>query len=1168
MFIPKASAAVYPPTSGTQHYFYNFTDGNMYVYDIDNNFNLVYSTAQPTSSGIRGMVASPTDGMLYIAFGGAGGSYGNGGLLKYNLLTNAVVWQKNYNFGIDSPGITPDGKTIYLADGEFSGSNLWYVIDTSTGNVITSIAAGTGPHNTIVSLDGTRVYMGARYTSSDYIADTSTNTVVGTIGPLKSGGRPFTINGTQTYAFTTSENYLGFQVSNIQTGQVMYTVPVSGFTNNGSMLIPDHGISLSPDEKEIYLIDGVNDYVHVFDVSGLPNNAPTQVANIHLTKPIAGQNESACAYDCGKEGWMLHSTSGRYVFVGDAGDVIDTTTRTVATNIPTLQNSRKYLEIDWQNGQPSFTTNRYGLGYVTTPTPTPSVSVTPTPTPTATPTPTPNPSGQLGQDTFTRSNQTNWGTASDGQTWTSDASTNAAFSIASNTGKVTNTGTNSYNAILGATASDEQVLFTGSLSTFSSTNIGAVIRWADTNNWYKAYIDGTNLVLQKKVNGTATTLKNTAFTATTNTNYSLRFQAVGSTLNARVWITGQTEPTTWTATVTDSSLTAGHVGLRMLTNNGTATYTSFIATNLATPIGTPTPTNTPTPTSTPTPTPTPAPLTILDTPVPSSVDPWGTTFDAAGNVWVAVPGCDPSPDCTNPSPGSIEEYNPATQNWIGTYQLPAGYGQPLYLAFDQSGNLWFPMFHTNSLGMYNPTTQTFQQWTIPTANSGPWDVAVDHNGKVWLTEHYVNQIAEFDPTTQQFTEIATPATSSQPYGITIDSNNNVWFTENNPNIALIAEYTTGNQLLEYKIRNTLPGTNLTPHLITTDPTGNIWWSEGWVGMIGKLDPTLAQPGTTNGVSEYMYPLNCPSCGTHTSGISVDSTGTVWFDDSIQSIFGSLNPTTNQFSIYNTPTSNSHPHDGLNVDKNNIIWFTEEFANKLAEAAPAGVVTPTPTPTATPTPTSTPTPTPTTIPTPTNTPTSTPTNTPTPTPNSSIIAQDTFQRANQTFWGTASDGHVWGADAATNNIFSINSNTAKVTGGTTSYTGTLGSTATNAQILFSGFLSNFTSNNLGGVLRFTDGNNWYKAYIDGSSLIIQKKVNGTATTLKTVSFAATTGTNYTIRFQVVGTTLSAKVWATAGTEPTTWTTTATDSSLASGYCGLRMQALNATATYTSFLATAL
>src|SRR5258708_28262943 len=218
--------------------------------------------------------------------------------------------------------------------------------------------------------------------------------------------------------------------------------------------------------------------------------------------------------------------------------------------------------------------------------------------------------------------------------------------------------------------------------------------------------------------------------------------------------------------------------------------------------------------------------------------------------------------------------------------------------------------------------QTFQQWTIPTANSGPWDLAIDHNGKIWFTEHYVNKIAAFDPATQTFTEVTTPA-NSQPYGITVDINNNIWFTENNPSVALIGEYTAGNQLLEYKIRTTLPGTSLTPHLITTDPNGNIWWTEGWVGMIGKLQISLAQPGTNNGVAEYAYPTTiCPSCGTHTSGISVDKNGVVWFDDSLQSAFGSFPDSgTGQFSMYSIPSSGGHAHDGLHVDKNNIVWFT-------------------------------------------------------------------------------------------------------------------------------------------------------------------------------------------------------------------------------------------------------
>ena len=38
---------------------------------------------------------------------------------------------------------------------------------------------------------------------------------------------------------------------------------------------------------------------------------------------------------------------------------------------------------------------------------------------------------------------------------------------------------------------------------------------------------------------------------------------------------------------------------------------------------------------------------LTDYHIPSGLDPWGTTFDSSGNVWVAVPGCNPNPDCGN-----------------------------------------------------------------------------------------------------------------------------------------------------------------------------------------------------------------------------------------------------------------------------------------------------------------------------------------------------------------------------------------------------------------------------------------------------------------------------------------------------------------------------------------
>jgi len=331
---------------------------------------------------------------------------------------------------------------------------------------------------------------------------------------------------------------------------------------------------------------------------------------------------------------------------------------------------------------------------------------------------------------------------------------------------------------------------------------------------------------------------------------------------------------------------------------------------------------------------------LTDYHVQSGLDPWGTAFDSSGHVWVAVPGCNPNPDCgNNAGPGKIEEFNPGTLTWT-VYPLPSNYGQALFLAFDSNGNLWFPMFHTNMLGEMVMADKSFHEWAMPTAASGPWDLVFDHNGngsgKLWITEHFVNKIAEFDPNAPNpnsstglgafVGEVQTPATNSNPYGITVDASYNIWFTENNSAVALIGEITTTGQLVEYKIRSGSTS-NLTPHMITVAPDGNIWWTEGFAGEIGELNTT-----NNNTVKEYPYPQTCKGCGTHASGISVDINGLIWFDDSLQNTFGSFPDTgTGTFSMYTAPSSRSHPHDGLNVDSQNQIWFDEEYAEKLAKA---------------------------------------------------------------------------------------------------------------------------------------------------------------------------------------------------------------------------------------------
>ncbi len=317
-----------------------------------------------------------------------------------------------------------------------------------------------------------------------------------------------------------------------------------------------------------------------------------------------------------------------------------------------------------------------------------------------------------------------------------------------------------------------------------------------------------------------------------------------------------------------------------------------------------------------------------------------------------------------PVQGVIAEYSDPAFSWVNDYAEPSGYSSPLFVAVDGSGNIWFTEPMTAAIGELIPGSSSWNQWKTPSGGA-PFDLAFDHSGNIWFTEVNSNKIGEFNPSSHQFIgEVPTPTANSAPYGITGPDPNSgaMWFTENNSAVAQIGSFvppTSGSlstsAIKEYKTHPV--GNTTTPHLITFDGRGNIWWTEGFDAEIGRLVISQAAAGTSNGVTEFHdpgcvntsgNPVTC-STGTHTSGIGVDSNGTVWFDDSENAQIVSFVPSSSTFTEYATPTANSHPHDGLAIDSSNNVWFAEEFANKLGEVlqGSSGGSTPTPNPTSTP-----------------------------------------------------------------------------------------------------------------------------------------------------------------------------------------------------------------------------
>jgi hypothetical protein len=314
------------------------------VYDIDDGHRLVkriptFAEAPGTDAeNVKGICASARTHRLYVSTIKR--------LLCLDLLTDQPVWERAYEGGCDRMALSPDGKIMYLPSLE---KEFWNVVDARTGNPITRITTNSGAHNTVYGADGSKVYLGGLKSPYLFVADTRSHTAETKVGPFGGAIRPFTINRAQTLAFICVNDLLGFEIGDLKTGKLLHRVEVPGVRMGPVKRhgCPSHGIGLTPDEQQVWLCDGFNEQVHVFDVSTLP---PKHLAGLKLRD---------------QPGWVTFTRSGDYAYPS-TGEIFERKTRTLITTLSDERgrqvHSEKLLEIDFRDGKPVRAGDQFGIG--------------------------------------------------------------------------------------------------------------------------------------------------------------------------------------------------------------------------------------------------------------------------------------------------------------------------------------------------------------------------------------------------------------------------------------------------------------------------------------------------------------------------------------------------------------------------------------------------------------------------------------------------------------------------------------------------------------------------------------------------------------------------------------------------------------------------------------
>lgn len=350
---PAEKELIYVTLPGTLEGSWDQNGNGIVVLDARNHYNFVKRIptwdvpASRFPEQVAGVTASPVTQMIYVA--------ARGRLGAWDLTTENKVWENAYDGQCcERPQIAPDGSFLYV------GSDLkdfWYVVNPKTGDLITKVQSPLSPgaHNLNLSLDGKLAFMSPNGKVMG-IADTTQHKLWKTIA-FPDNIRVFVVNHDASLIYSNINNLLGFVIADVKSGRILHQVEVQGFGWPEKWNVtprpriphgcPSHGIALTNDERELWLVDGINNYIHIFDNTTMP---PKQIESIKTT---------AGPY------WITVGLDGKLAYVS-SGDIIDMKTRKIVGQLKDeygrTMYSEKLLDMVFTGGKLTRVANQFGNG--------------------------------------------------------------------------------------------------------------------------------------------------------------------------------------------------------------------------------------------------------------------------------------------------------------------------------------------------------------------------------------------------------------------------------------------------------------------------------------------------------------------------------------------------------------------------------------------------------------------------------------------------------------------------------------------------------------------------------------------------------------------------------------------------------------------------------------
>ena len=157
------------------------------------------------------------------------------------------------------------------------------------------------------------------------------------------------------------------------------------------------------------------------------------------------------------------------------------------------------------------------------------------------------------------------------------------------------------------------------------------------------------------------------------------------------------------------------------------------------------------------------PKTNAFTHIPEVPSAYGVDLDSKKNLWFTE----------NIRDGKIGKVDPATLK-VTKYTPPTN-DRPRRVSIDANDNVWFGEFDTGKIGRFDPKTETFREYQLPSKDTKPYALKVAGDGAVWYSSTYRDLIGRLDPATGKIQEYPLPYTDNGMRDFFPDKQGRLWF---------------------------------------------------------------------------------------------------------------------------------------------------------------------------------------------------------------------------------------------------------------------------------------------------------------------------------------------------------------------------------------------------------